>query len=161
MEEIVYDAGFLLTMVLDNLDRNKFIHPSYGVIKQDGSKDYKEIKEISLEISIPKVVSMFEKNVYDAKQGVMLYPAEIEDEQGKRVQVVIVSIQDYTSNDYMLISQPYSFENGKIVTTNYELLDYYDLLEDRLEELEDKFVNGAFACDNYEYIWEERFVANG
>jgi len=160
MEEIIYDAGFLLTMALDNLDKNKFTHPIYGAIKEDGAKIFKEIKEVSLELSIPKAVSMFEKNQQNAKQGVLIYPAELEDEDKKRVQVIIVYIQNYTNNEYMILSQPYSFKNGKISPTNYELLDYYDFLEDRLEELEEIFVSGAFGYDNFEYIWEERFVAN-
>jgi len=158
MQTIIHDAGYLLSHMLDILDRDRVVNPIYGAIKEDGSKIIKEIKEISLEISIPKAVNMIENNTENANSAVSIYPAELNDENNNRVSVLIVTIQKYTTNEYMIISQPYSFNDNKISTGRYELLDYYDFLEDDLEELEHQFVEGAFEHDRAQYLWEERFV---
>ena len=160
MNKIVYEAGFLLTYALDKLDKLKFVNPIYGAILKDGSKEFKEIKEISLEQSIPKAISLMEKNEIDAEYSTVIYPAELEDSNSNRYTVLIIHIEQHNSLNFMTIAQPYKFENGSIVLTNYELLDYFELLEDDLQELEEEFIQGAYNYDEAETIWENKFVAN-
>ena len=159
MDKIVYEAGFLLTYALDKLDKFKFVNPIYGAILNDGSKEIKEIKEISLEFSIPKAISLVEDNRESAQSSVVIYPAELENICGDRYSVLIVQIEKHNSLEFMTIAQPYSFKDGSIELTNYELLDYFELLEDDLKELEEEFIQGAYNYDNPEYIWEDKFVA--
>jgi len=158
MQTIIHDAGYLVSHALDILDRNRVVNPIFGYIREDGSKNIKEIREISLEISIPKAVDMLENNVESASSAVLIYPAELSDETNNRVPVLIVTIQNYVTNEYMIISQPYKFDS-EITIERYELLDYYDFLEDDLEELERQFIEGAFDHDRAEYLWKERFVS--
>ncbi len=160
MDKIVYEAGFLLTYALDKLDKQKFVNPIYGAILPDDSKILKEVKEISLELSIPKVISLMENNNEEAESSAIVYPAELMSSNGDRYSVLIIQIEKHNSLDFMTIAQPYSFKNGSIELTNYELLDYFELLEDRLEELEKEFIQGAYNYDDAEYIWEDKFVAN-
>ena len=160
MDKIVYEAGFLLTYALDKLDKQRVMNPIYGAILPDDSKTLKEIRDISLELSIPKVISLMEDNKELAKSSAIVYPAELENSSGNRYSVLIIQIEKHNSLDFMTIAQPYSFKNGSIELTNYELLDYFELLEDRLEELEKEFIQGAYNYDDAEYIWEERFVGH-
>lgn len=160
MEDIIYEAGFLLTYALDKLDKNRILNPIYGAIKKDGSKILKEIKDISLENSIPKAMHLFENPTDDIASAVILFPAELEDERGNRYSVIVVMIMDYISSFYITISQPYSFEDGKISLRNYELLDYHEFLTTKLPKLEEEFMQGAFNYDEAEYLWQERFVCN-
>jgi len=160
MDKIVYEAGFLLTYALDKLDKFKFVNPIYGAILNNGSKELKELKELSLEKSIPKAISLMENNAYDAQSSAVIYPAELEDSSGSRYSVLIIHIEEHNSLNFMTIAQPYCFKNGSIEVTNYELLDYFELLEDNLKELEEKFVQGAYNYDDAERIWEDKFVAH-
>lgn len=160
MKKIVYEAGFLLTYALDKLDKLKFVNPIYGAIKPDNSKILKEIKEISLELSIPKAISLMENNTENAESSVVIYPAELEDSNSNRYNVLIIHIEKHNSLNFMTIAQPYNFKDGAIELTNYELLDYFELLEDELKELEEEFIQGAYNYDNAENIWEDKFVAN-
>ncbi len=159
MEDIIYEAGFLLTYALDKLNRSKIINPIYGAIKRDNSRFLKEIKDISLENSIPKAINMFESPKDDIKSAAVLFPAELEDENG-RYSVIIVMIMDYDTNYYITIAQPYYFEDGQISLRNYELLDYHEFLAEKLPKLEEEFMQGAFNYDEAEYLWQERFVCN-
>ena len=160
MNKIVYEAGFLLTYALDKLDKFKFVNPIYGTILTDGSKELKEIKEISLELSIPRAISLIEENTNNANSSVIIYPAELEDSNSDRYSVLIIQIEKHNSLEFMTIAQPYSFKDGSIELTNYELLDYFELLEDDLEELEEVFIQGAYYYDEAESIWEDKFIAN-
>ena len=160
MDKIVYEAGFLLTYALDKLDKFKFVNPIYGAILNDGSKELKEIREISLELSIPKAIALMENNKDNAKSSVVIYPAELEDSNSNRYSVLIVQIEKHGSLDFMTIAQPYCFKNGSIELTNYELLDYFELLEDDLKELEEEFIQGAYNYDDAQNIWEGKFIAN-
>ena len=160
MNKIVYEAGFLLTYALDKLDKFKFVNPIYGVILQNGSKELKEIKEATLELSIPKAISLMENNEINAKSSVIVYPAELENSSGVRYSVLIVQIEKHNSLEFMTIAQPYIFKDDSIELTNYELLDYFELLEDDLKELEEEFIQGAYNYDDVGYIWEDKFVAN-
>jgi len=158
MNEIMYEAGFLLSYTLDKLDNYKFVNPIYAVILEDGSKEFKEIKELSLEYSIPKAVSMYEENSINAKSATIIFPAELLDDNSNRYSVLIINIQKYNSLDYITIALPYSFVNGFLQFTNYELLDYFELLEDDLTNLEKSFIQGAYSYDNAENIWENKFT---
>ncbi len=160
MNKIIYEAGFLLTYALDKLDNQKFVNPMYGAILPDESKVLKEIKDLSLETSIPKAVSLMENNEVGAESSTIIYPAELEDDYGKRYSVLIVQIEKHNSLDFMTIAQPYSFINGSIEIRNYELLDFFELLEDDLPLLEKRFIEGAYNYDDAENIWEAKFVAN-
>ncbi len=160
MKKIIYEAGFLLTYALDKLDNQKFVNPIYGAILPDGSKILKEIKDLSLETSIPKVISLMENNDAGAESSTVIYPAELEDSNANRYSVLIIHIERHDSLDFMTIAQPYSFKYGSIEIKNYELLDYFELLEDDLPDLEKCFVEGAYNYDDAENIWEDKFVAN-
>jgi len=157
MLKTIHDAGYLLTHSLDILSIKHTLNPIYGCINQDGSKLVKEIQELSLEQSIPKALDIFEKNVENAQSAVLIYPAELEDDLGKRYSTFIVMAQKYDSNEYIILSQPYQLDDSKLCIKKYELLDYYDFLEDDLEELEREFVNGAFEHDNAQFIWVDCF----
>lgn len=160
MKKIIYEAGFLLTYGLDKLNNQKFVNPIYGAILPDNSKMLKEFKDLSLETSIPKVISAMENNDAGADSSTVIYPAELEDSNGERYSVLIVQIEKHNSLDFMTIAQPYSFKDGSLEITNYELLDYFELLEDDLPELEKYFIEGAYNYDEAENIWENKFVAN-
>ncbi len=160
MNKIIYEAGFLLTYALDKLDNQKFVNPMYGAILPDESKVLKEIKDLSLETSIPKAISLMENNKVKAESSTVIYPAELEDDYGDRYSVLIVQIEKHNSLDFMTIAQPYSFKNGSIEISNYELLDFFELLEDDLPALEKRFIEGAYNYDDAQNIWEDKFVAN-
>ena len=152
MEKIVSVAGFMLTQAVDKLDANKHLTPTFIGYKKDFKEIKKYIKDLSLEQSIPKVISMFENNQEEVECACILFPAEIE-EMGKRESIIIVMTQDYTTNDYLTISLPYSLENGKIRVCEYELLDYSPFLLEKLPDLEKSFVNGLLSYGDASKIW--------
>lgn len=108
MEKIIYEAGFLLTYALDKLSKTKVLHPIYGAIKEDGTKVLKEIKDISLENSIPKVINLFTLPEDYISCATAIFPAELEDENKKRYSVVVVMAMNYETRNFIRIAQPYN-----------------------------------------------------
>ncbi len=157
MLHIMKDAGYLLSHSLDKLEKNKKLNPIYVAIKNDRRKIYKELDE-PLEISIPKAIKLLEEQSEDKKCAAVVYPAELKDENCQRYSVLIIHILKYSSDEYISVAQPYSFKGDKIIPGTYELLDYNDFLEDKLELLEELFVTGIFSHENAENIWKGRFV---
>ncbi len=152
MKKIVSVAGLMLTQAIDKLDKEKFLTPMFVGYK-DGSKEIKKrINDISLEQSIPKVVSIYEENSEDVEYASIIFPAEFE-ENGKRISVIIVMAQSYKTNEYITISLPYSIKNGKICAKEYELLDYSPFLLESLPELEKSFVDGLLSYGDAKEIW--------
>jgi len=160
MKKIVSIAGFMLTYVLDILDKQKRLDPIFIGLDQEDKEFKKIFNGISLEQTIPKAVSMFERNSQNAKAGIVIYPAEMEDTDNKRYSVIILMIKNYENNDYIMLSQPYSFEDSKLKVEKFELLDYSPFILESLKELEEFFINGALNYDNAEYIWSQRFKAS-
>ncbi len=152
MDKIVSVAGFMLTSAIDKLGTNKKLTPMYIGYK----KDYKEIKKqlsgLSLEHSIPKVISMFEDNSEDAVCACIIFPAEF-DNNGVRESVIMVMAQEYINNEYITISLPYNFKDGKIKVSEFELIDYSPFLLEKLPQLEKSFVHGLLSYGDATEIW--------
>ena len=154
MEKIVSVAGFMLTSAIDKLSSNRTLTPMYIGYK----KNYKEIKKqlsgLSLEQSIPKVVNMFDENSEDAVCAAILFPAEFEN-NGKRESIIMVMAQEYINSEYITISLPYTYKDGKIKVSEYELVDYSPFLLERLPDLEKSFVNGLLSYGDASKIWSK------
>ncbi len=157
MVNIIFDAGYLLTHALDKLEREGSLNPIYGAIKKDGEKIVKVIKEDSLEVSIPQVISMLEENSQNAESAVAIYPAELENEFGERYSAIIVYAQKYETNEYIIIAQEYQLENGKVIPKENELLDFHDFMSTKLDILEEQFTKGVTSHHKAFSIWKERF----
>ena len=160
MKKIVSVSGFMLTYALEVLDKTKILQPIYIGYSKEG-KEFKIVpKGISLEQTIPKVIELFESNSENAASATIIYPAELENEDGTRESVIITMIKKYESNDYIMISQPYKFVDSKLEVSEFELLDYSPFLLERLPELETSFAEGALSYDDAEHIWSQRFKAS-
>jgi len=152
MEKIVSVAGFMLTQAIDNLDRKKSIAPMFIGYKKDSKEIKKQINDLSLEQSIPKVVSMLEDNQENVENAAILFPAELE-EDGKRESVIMLMAQSYANNEYIMVSLPYKFINGKLSVASFELLDYSPFLLEELPNLEKSFINGLLSYGDAIEIW--------
>jgi len=160
MKKIVEKAGYTLSQALEILDRTKILSPFLvGYDKND--KEHKiNTKEMILEFSIPKVVSEYEINEQCFKSACIVFPAEIANINEERESVLIIMAQNYESSEQIVISQPYTIKNDKLNLLEFELLDYSDNIEDRLQKLEAKFLKGILNYDGAEKIWGDRLKAS-
>jgi len=142
MQKIVAEAGYLLGLGFERLNTHKVLHPFLTLFYPEEKQKQESFKELSYEISIPKVINRFLNNNTQAEAGIAIYPAEIE-ENGIRKPLLIVMLKEYKSNRYLTIGQHYEIKEGFFIPTLYELLDFSPSLSDSLRELESAFCNGA------------------
>jgi len=154
MDKIVSVAGFMLTKAIDNLDRNNTLTPMYVGYKEGCQEIKKRINDLSLEQSIPKVVSMYEENFEDVEYAAIMFPAELE-EDNRRFSAIIVMAQSYFTNDYIIISLPYNIKDGKLEISEFQLEDYSPFLLERLPELEKSFIDGLLSYGDAKEIWKK------
>jgi len=157
MNEIVTVAGYMLTQAIDTIERKGFLNPFFSGFDKDDKLVTFTCTDISLELSIPKIIRKFESNEKNLKCAAIAYPAEIEDAYGNRESVIIVMVQNYTTDEYLMIFQPYERKDGKLEVYKYELLNFSPKLVDKLDEMEECFIQGALKYDDANHIWSERF----
>lgn len=144
MENIVSQAGFLMSYALDTLRNEQILHPFYESIFMDCKKSIREFREGSFEQSIPKAIDAYRENILGAKYGIVVYPAEIE-KQGKRAPLIVAMLKDYENQKHITIAQYYTKKGQKPEATQYEVLDASDFLADRLPALEKYYLQGALS----------------
>jgi len=154
MEKIVSVAGFMLTKAIDNLDRQKMLAPTFVGYKSGCKEIKKSLSSLSLEQSIPKIVSIYEENQENVEYASIVFPAELES-KGSRESVIMLMAQEYKTEEYIIISLPYEIKEGKVKVKEYELIDYSPFLLEKLPNLEKSFVNGLLSYGDASEIWSK------
>ena len=154
MKDIIYEVGFLITYALEKLDKSQIFNPIYFAIKEDNIKIKEEIKDISLENSVNKVLDLLSFNEIEAKCASAIFPAELEDENKQRYSVIVAMVSNYLDGEYLTLAQPYKLENNELKILKYETLDYCPTIENRLSELEQYFLAGIKSYDSTLSFWE-------
>jgi hypothetical protein len=154
MEKIVSAAGFMLTQAIDTINRTNTLVPMFVGFKKGCIEVKKRSKCISLEQSIPKMISIYENNKEDVEYASIAFPAEVE-EAGVRESVIMLMAQKYRSDEYIIVSLPYKMHNGKAKVKEYELLDYSPFLLEKLPNLEKIFVEGLLSYGDASEIWDK------
>jgi len=160
MEKIVKKAGYTLSQALEIFNRTKILTPFLVGYKENNSEVKINSKDIILELSIPKVVSEYERNSKNLKSACVVFPAEIAEINGVRISSLIIMVQNYKTNEHLVISQPYKFINNKIELSEFELFDYCPQLEPKLPILEANFLKGILDYEGAEDLWSKRFKAS-
>ena len=140
MEIIIKEVAILVSSVLDKLRNSQIFNPIYFAILDDENKITEEIKDISLENSIDKVLDKLNFNEIDAAKAAVIFPAELEDDNKKRYSVILVVISDYEESEYLTFALSYKQKNGFMEVSNFEILDYSPLLESDLKHLQEEFL---------------------
>jgi hypothetical protein len=157
MENIIYEAGYLITYALSELDIQKEINPIYFHIDLEYKRKTKEIKGIDLSESIPKAIKKLEKNLKKTLSNLVIFPAEVESELGVKEPAVVAIIYDNSNNKKVTISIPYNLGKDKISIKEYEIIDVENIKDEELMHLETIFNKGLLAFEQGSYIWQECF----
>jgi hypothetical protein len=142
LKNIVIEAGSLLCYAIETLNYERVLHPFFTSTFKNGEQKFEQFKDLSYESSIPKAIEAFHSNCSDADGGIVIYPAEIE-ENNKRLPVIIVMIKEYSQNRHLTIAQHYTLKDGHYSPALYELLDFSLFLADELRDLEQAFLAGT------------------
>ncbi len=153
MKKIVSQAGFLLTEAIDKLENAKSLSPIFLGYKEGSKEIRKTINGLSLEQSIPKAVSIYEENRENVDYAALIFPAELNYDD-ERKSVIMVMAQNYQTQDYIIVSLPYSKKSDKIEVLEFELMDYSPFLIEQLPELEKSFVDGLLSYGDSKEIWK-------
>jgi len=157
MENIIYEAGYLMTYALSELDSQKEVNPIYFHIDLDYERKTKEIRGNSLSETIPKAIKKLQKNVKKTLSNLIIIPAELENSYGERESSLIGMIFDNLNEKSLTISIPYNFENDKLFIKEYEVIDSDNLDRKEFLYLEAIFNRGLLNFEQGQYIWKDRF----
>jgi len=157
MENIIYEAGYLITYALSELDVEKEVSPIYFHIDLDYKRKTKEIRGNSLSETIPKAIKKLQKNAKDTLSNLIIIPAELEDSNKQRYSALVAMVFDNINEKSLTITVPYHFEDGKIEVDEYRVIDSDNLERKEFLYLEAIFNRGLLNFDQGSYIWKERF----
>jgi len=160
MENIIYEAGYLMTYALSELNTQKEVNPIYFQIDSNYQRKTKEIRGLSLNDSIPKAVKKLEKNRSKTLFNLIIFPADIDTTNGERESTLIAMIYDNKNSKNLTISIPYSLQNQKIEIREYEIIDALNIDDNELIYLESIFNKGLLNFKQGSYIWQECFVGS-
>jgi hypothetical protein len=157
MENIIYEAGYLMTYALSELDAQKEVNPIYFHIDLEYQRKTKEIRGNSLSETIPKAIKKLQKNAKKTLSNLIIIPAELENSFGKRESAIVAMIFDNINEKSLTITIPYSFEDDKLTIKEYEVIDSDNLDRKEFIYLEAIFNRGLLNFEQGSYIWKERF----
>ena len=150
MRILAFEAGMLLSRVVNRLAKEHFVNPTIKLFKDD--KSYiMQINDKYLTSSIPKAIDIIENNTENALSAILIYPAELENDDKTRQKALIVDIRDFETGEYLYLAQHYDFDDFTLKIKEYELL-YDNVINSELEELEQEFVKGVIN-KNKKPIW--------
>jgi hypothetical protein len=159
MENIVYEAGYLITYALCELDTQKEVNPIYFHIDLEYNRKTKEIRGNSLSDTIPKAIKKLQKNAKKTICNMIIFPAELENQSNKRETALVSMIFDNINEKSLTIIVPYSL-NGHIITREYEVIDSDNIHRDEFLYLESIFNKGLLNFEQGRYIWNRSFNSN-
>jgi len=158
MENIIYEAGYLITYALSELDVEKEVNPIYFHIDLDYKRKTKEIRGNSLSETIPKAIKKLQKHAKNTISNLIIIPAELEDHDGKRYSALVAMVFDNINEKSLTITVPYRFKDSKIEVDEYRVIDSDNLERKEFLYLEVIFNRGLLNFEQGAYIWKERFV---
>jgi hypothetical protein len=156
MKELIYEAGYLITYLLCELDKIKEIDPILCKFDFKNNKTTKEFRGI-IDDSIPKILEAYEDSEKDSAKAIAIFPAEIV-EDGKRFSSLILMAKNFITEQKLVVFFPYEFNNDKVYVSSYEVIESINLDVEELKNLNLYFLKGALSFQNGIYIWQERFV---
>jgi nitrogen regulatory protein PII-like uncharacterized protein len=158
MEVVLKEAGYLLSYVFSELEKNKNVYPLFCQINIDGVKKTKEFHDFSLEESIKKVINLVEEIDEEALLGACsIFPVETRDKKGEKLSTAIMSIIRYHEAQVHIL-QKYSFDkSGKLILQPYRVIYADGIEEERLKELEHYYLQGIMQYKDGKNIWLRSF----
>jgi len=158
MENIIYEAGYLITYTLTELDTEKKVNPIYFHIDLDYKRKTKEIRGNSLSDTIPKAIKKLQKNAKKTLCNLIIIPAEIDSDNGDRESALVAMIFDNINEKSLTITVPYKFSDDKLKIKEYEVIDSDNMETNEFLYLETIFNRGLLNFEQGSYLWKERFI---
>jgi hypothetical protein len=158
MENIIYEAGYLITYALSELDVEKEVNPIYFHIDLDCKRKTQEIRGNSLSETIPKAIKKLQKNAKKTLSNLIIIPAELEDSDRQRYSALVAMIFDNLNEKNLTVIVPYNFKNDKLEVDAYQVIDSDNLDDKEFLYLEVVFNRGLLNFKPGAYIWKERFI---
>jgi len=150
MESIVFKVGELVTHSLCELAQTKNINPIFIEIDDNRKTKTIEFSNGLLTSTIPQAISKLEEA--NGLCAAIILPVEIK-ENNTLYKAILAVIHNFEKDYDITISIKYNFDEDDIQIGKYELIEYNNLFETELKEIENEFVKGLLtpktACD----IW--------
>ena len=149
MESIAFKVGEHISYSLLELSEIKSINPLYIEVNYDKVKTI-EFSNGPLNATIPQAISKLEES--DNKNAAIILPVEIK-ESNKLYNALLAVIHNYVDDYDLKISIKYNFDKKGLNVGQYELLEYNNLFESELKQIETEFVRGLLTPKLSQNLW--------
>ena len=156
MDSIIFKTAKEVTNSLYMLNRTKSIEPMYMEIDYLNNFNIERFIDAPLSQSIPAAIKRIEGAYANAAS--IIFPADIK-ENGKISSALVTVIHNNIKEFDVTIAIKYSFSNNKLNISRYQLIDYNNLFEAELKEIEDEFVKGLLSPNYAMDIWVKQSTA--
>ena len=123
MENIIYEAGYLATYILNELQIQNRAYPIYFHIDLEDNKKTKEFNSGSLKDDILEAINILDANTKNTKSNLIIIPAEVTNNQSDRENAIVAIVFDNIYKKSITISIPFRVKNNKLYVRCYEILD--------------------------------------
>lgn len=150
MDSIIFKTAKEVTNSLYMLNRAKYIEPMYMEIDYLNNFNIERFTDAPLSQSIPAAIKRIEGA--NANAASIIFPADIK-ENGKISSALVTVIHNNIKEFDVTIAIKYNFSDNKLNVSRYQLIDYNNLFEAELKEIEDEFVKGLLSPNYAMDIW--------
>jgi len=150
MESIVFKVGEQVTYSLSELSQTKTINPIFIEIDHNKKTKTIEFSNGLLPITIPKAISKLEEST--ALAAAIIIPVEIK-ENNSLYTAILAVIHNFDDDYDVTISIKYSFKENNLKIGKYELIEYNNILDEKLKSIENEFVKGLLTPKIASNIW--------
>ena len=157
MKSIIFKAGEEATNALHMLSKFKHLDPTYFELDYLNNFNIERYIDEPLSVTIPKAITRIEEANTNA--SAIIFPADIK-ENGMIASSIIIVIHNNVQEFDVTISIKYRFENNKIKISKYQLIDYNNLFEAELKDIENEFVEGLLSPKYAMDIWLKSSIVN-